>query len=144
MKGRDLALTDIEAAKKRLLSSGASLVLSKDGSLLEYNGPGISSLVSLLNSGQSLKGYSVADKVVGKAAALLMVYGGAESVYAEVISIPALSVFKRFGTKVLYKTLTDFIENSTKTGLCPMEQKALPLSFPEEAAEVFLRKGENR
>lgn len=136
-------MTDVESAKSRLLSSGASLVLSKDGRLYEYNGQGIAPLVSLLNSGKLFKGYSAADKVIGKAAALLMVYGGIESVYAGVISVTALRVFERFGTKISYGKLTDFIENRTKTGLCPMEQKALPLSSPEEAAEVFLHKGEN-
>ena len=84
-----------------------------------------------------LRGASAADKVIGKAAALLFVYGGIRQVYAGVISTPALEVFQQYGVVCEYGTLVDRIQNRKGDGLCPMETRAMTLTLPEEAYEVF-------
>ena len=42
-----------------------------------------------------MKGAAIADKVIGKGAAALMVLGGFKTVYADIISTPALVIAVR-------------------------------------------------
>ncbi len=81
---------------------------------------------------QFLQGAKIADKVVGKGAAALMVLGGVVEVHANVISRPALELLQRHGIEVSYLTLTDRIENRRKDGLCPVETLCLELDSPRE------------
>ena len=68
-----------------------------------------------------LKGASVADKVVGKAAAALMILGEVGELHADVVSRPALDLFADSGVRVSYGTAVPHIINRTKTGWCPLE-----------------------
>ena len=70
----------------------------------------------------------VADKVVGKGAAALMILGKVAGVYAAVISKPALDLLTEHNMNVKYDTLVPNIINRTHTGVCPVEQLCLPLS----------------
>ena len=84
------------------------------------------------------EGAEVADRVIGKAAAMLLCYGGVKSVFAGVISEPALCILRENGVAYRYDTLVPYIENRDKTGRCPMETCALPLTSLEEAYRVFM------
>ena len=70
----------------------------------------------------------VADKVVGKGAAALMILGKVAGVYAAVISKPALDLLTEHNMYVKYDTIVPNIINRTHTGVCPVEQLCLPLS----------------
>lgn len=70
----------------------------------------------------------VADKVVGKGAAALMILGKVAGIYAAVISKPALDLLTEHNIYVKYDTLVPNIINRTHTGVCPVEQLCLPLS----------------
>jgi hypothetical protein len=79
----------------------------------------------------------VADKIVGKAAAALMLLGGVKYVYASVISEPALALFGNSGVEVEYDEKVLFIENINKTGWCPMETACYDAKTPEEIYPVI-------
>lgn len=70
---------------------------------------------------------SLADKVIGKGAAALMVLGGVERVYADVISTPALMLLREAGIAVTFGQEVPRIENRTKIGLCPLESACVDL-----------------
>lgn len=123
---------------KQLLSEGASLVVVNGGGILTYNEHGIKTLLSLQSG--SLSGSFVADKIVGKAAAMMLVRGGTIEVYAEIISEPALAVFKRHKVICLYGTLVPNIINRDKTGICPMEQAVLGVDDIRRAYEILIEK----
>lgn len=72
-----------------------------------------------------LQGAQIADKVVGKGAAALMIHGGVSEVYAEVISEPALRLLLTHGVKCRYGQLTDRILNRRADGLCPVETRCI-------------------
>ena len=76
---------------KGLLSSGSySLVVKKNDRLFFSHDRGVKPLLSLLASEPDmLQGARLADKVIGKAAALLMVKGGVREVFGAVVSEPA-------------------------------------------------------
>ena len=86
------------------------------------------------------KGFSAADKVVGKAAAFLYVLLGVKEIYAHVISQTAMSVFKENHISFQYDISTDHIINRQGTGSCPMEEAVSGISRPEDAPEAIRRR----
>ena len=126
----------------------ARALLGKSGSLAAVNGDreysssarGIRPLTDLLCSDREmLRGASVADKIVGKAAALLMAAGGVKEVYAGTMGRAAAEVFERFGIKFSYANITEHIKNRAGTGMCPMEQTVRFISDPADA-EIAVRR----
>ena len=117
---------------------GHSLVLKTDtDEILVFNGRGIKDLMQLLQSQTSLnilKGAILADKVVGKAAAALMILGKIKAVYAENISEPALQLFASSAPEieVTYYNKVEYIINRPKTGWCPMELACKDAKTPTE------------
>lgn len=112
-----------------LHSGNYSLVVSKAGRITTHTGRGISDLYCLY---PGLEGADLADKVVGKGAAALMILGKVRSVHADVISEPALALLKRSNVSVAYSTLTPNIINRSGTGLCPVETLCLDCLTAEE------------
>ena len=104
------------------------------------NKRGIAPLLEYIENGENLKGFSVADKIVGKAAALLYVYLGVKCVYAQVLSQGAEEAFIKYGIPFEYSTKTDKIINRCGDGLCPMEQTVLNINDPSEAVIVLKNK----
>lgn len=123
---------------KQLLGEGAALAIVNGGGELTYNERGIKTLLSLQSG--SLTGAFVADKVIGKAAAMMLVRGGAIEVYAEIISEPALEVFKRHRVICLYGEVVPNIINRDKTGICPMEQAVLEVDDIAKAYKILVEK----
>lgn len=117
-----------------LLSGGAhSLVVVNGGQTRTFDGKGVADLYGLLTAEPSLlKGASVADKVVGKGAAALMIAGGVSEVYAAIISRPALELFRAEGLAPLYGTVVPNIINRRCDGICPVEALCLPCTTAAE------------
>jgi len=87
----------------------------------------------LLCSVDLMKGAILADKTIGKAAALLCVLGRAEGVYGRIMSKPAEQVLKQHKIKYKFGTETDNILNRPQTDICPMERLVEKIDSPEEA-----------
>ena len=94
---------------------------------------GIGFAAMLCNEKKDLSQGAVADKVVGKAAALLFVYLGVKVVYAETLSMGAKAVFEKYGINYSYANLTEYIINRKGDGLCPMELAVRNVDTPEMA-----------
>lgn len=93
-----------------------------NGGISAYGGRGISDLYRLLKDGNgTLRGALVADKVVGKGAAALMVLGGVKEVFAMTISVSALDLLEKSGVRTEYCTLVPNIINREGTDICPVE-----------------------
>lgn len=101
---------------------------------------GIKRLMTLTEEGFSLEKGFTADKVVGKAAAFLMVYLKAKNVYAETLSKEAYEVFEKYGVDFSYKYLVPFIINRAGNDICPMEKTVLGADSPEEAYKLLEQK----
>lgn len=115
-----------------------SLVVANHGSVETFDGRGIADLYRLLNESQALlDGADVADKIVGKGAAALMIEGKIRSVYADVISEPALQLFATSDVRVSYGKIVANIINRKADGICPVETLCLPCSTAREClAEI--------
>ncbi|MDE6407061.1 MAG: DUF1893 domain-containing protein [Anaeroplasmataceae bacterium] len=124
-------MTSLECAKKKL--EGNTVCLVKGESLFISQKRGVMPLIEFIESNVDFKDYSVADKIVGKAAAFLYAYLGVKEVYAEVLSKEAIPVFKKYNISFEYNILTDYIINRKGIGLCPMEEAVMNCSSKEEA-----------
>ncbi len=94
---------------------------------------GVAPLVAWYAEGTDLRGFSAADRVVGRGAAFLYILLGVTAVHAVVISAPALSLLTTYGITVTYDTCVDHIINRTGDGPCPFEHAVLDIEEPAEA-----------
>lgn len=106
----------------RILQDGNhSLVVAGDG-IRTFDGRGISDLYGLLTEHPGwLRGASVADKVVGKGAAALLILGGVRELFAGVVSTSALGLLKDSGIPVRFSQEVTHIVNRKGDGVCPVE-----------------------
>ena len=132
-------MTDLEIAKSELYDENLTLAIIKDGALLySTKSHRISGFLDAIeNCGENMKDASVADRVVGKAVALLCVYAKVKEVYAVVLSRKAMAVLKR--NKIAYRCgeLVENVLGTDKTGRCPFEKAAAAISDPEKAYRTF-------
>lgn len=125
---------------KEIIQNGSAVIAlrTQGGAIRTHTARGIKPLLELLAAEDApLCGATVADKVVGKAAAFLFVCGKIKCLYAGVLSIPAKAVLEKYGIPFTYGRLTDKILNREKNGFCPMETKVWDIETPEEAYEIL-------
>ena len=129
----------LERAKTLLSSTDSTIAVVSVDDVYTSQERGVKPLLHLLTEKKGfLKGASVADKVIGKAAALLMVLGEIKEVHTLIISEPAIKVFEKHNIPCFYDKKVDHIVNRTGDGLCPMETLCLYVEEPQEAFEKIL------
>ena len=126
-------MKDLERAKELLRRDGYTCVLVRGETVYTTSLRGVKPLLQWLDGGTQARGFRVADKVVGKAAAYLYVLLGIHAVHANVISEPAVEVLRHHGIGVSFDSCVAAIRNRTDTGFCPMEQAVMEVTTPEQA-----------
>ena len=133
-------MTDPERANRLLIERNCTVVLCRGERVYTDTRRGVAPLLALLDEGEDLRGFSAADKVVGKAAAFLYLRLGVTAVYGGVMSEPAYRLLTDHGVTAAYGTLTPAIRNRAGDGFCPMETVTLPLTDPTEAESAIRRR----
>ncbi|MDD6643571.1 MAG: DUF1893 domain-containing protein [Firmicutes bacterium] len=136
-------MNETERAIALLRQGDYSCVFCDRDRVLTDRRRGIAPILERIEAGESLHGMAVADKIIGKAAAMLLLCGGARSVYGEVMSEPAKALLEGADVEVAYGTLVKAIRNRTDTDICPMEKAVAALKTPAEAPAA-LRAALNR
>lgn len=131
-------MTDLELAKRNL--AGHTICLCKDGKLLTSDKRGISPMMDFIEEDRDFEGYSVADKIVGKAAAFLFVLAGVTEVYAEVVSSEGKRVLDEHGIPCSFSVMTENIVNRKGDGICPMESAVNEENDPKKAYALLKAK----
>ncbi len=131
---------DLEKAKELLTKGGYTCVLCKGETVYTATERGVKPLVDWILKNQEVSGFSAADKVVGKAAALLYVRMEVAAVYAKVMSRAAAETLQRYGIAATYDVMTEAVRNRTDTGLCPMEQTVMDIDEPNAALDAIRAK----
>ena len=127
-----------EALLNILNANGQSLVVLNNDSLSYYNGRGVSDLLALLtDEPERLKGAIVADKMIGRAAAVLMTAGGVQAVYTNLISTPAVAVFREAGIPVSFREEVPQILNRDRSGQCPIDALLNEAEDVDECVEIL-------
>lgn len=126
--------------KDILHSKESSLVVrSQDGVVTTYDKKGVRDLVWLLdNEPERLRDAKVADKVIGKAAAGLMVQGAVGEVYADVMSRLALPLLDKANIPYSYGELVERIIIPKGDDRCPLEKIVSEATTAQEV-ETMLR-----
>lgn len=124
-------MTDLLIAEKNL--GAHSICLCRDGKFFTDDGRGISPMIRFIAEGRELDGFSAADIIVGKAAALLFVRAGIAAVYGRVMSESALSFLKSNNVRCEYGTITEKIIDRQGTDICPMEKLCADIDDPQAA-----------
>jgi hypothetical protein len=138
-------MTDLEIAETELYEENLTLAIVKNGALLySTKSRRISGFLDAIEKcGENLQGASLADRVAGKAIALLCAYAKIKEVYAAVLSRKAQAIFKQNKIAFRWKELVDNVLDTTKTGMCPFEKAAGEISDPEKAYKTFKGLREN-
>lgn len=133
-------MNELTYVKQMLGMGDYTLVICSGGRVHVSEDKGIRPLLDTVLSDEEWKGAYAADKIVGKAAAMLYAKLGVAAVYAGVISKPAMRVFEKFGIEYEYGTFTPNIINREGTGMCPMEQLVKDCETADEAFEKLKNK----
>ena len=132
-------MTDLDIAKTELYEENLTLAIVKNSAVLfETKNHRISGFLDAVEKlGNKLEGASLADRVAGKAVALLCVYAGIREVYTAVLSRKAYAVFKEHKIGVQWKELVENVLDAEKSDVCPFEKAAADISDPEAAFKAF-------
>lgn len=121
-----------------LHKGGFSCVMKNREEIRTFTQRGVADLYDLYQAAPDfMKEASIADKVIGKGAAALMVLGGFKAVYADVISVPAINLLRESGVEVTFSQKVPHIINRDKSGWCPLETACHDLKSVEEMYPVI-------
>lgn len=129
----------LQEAVRRIEEEGAPCVFVRDGVILKNGaGAGVRPLIAAWEEEpELLRGTVIVDKIVGKAAAMMAVLGGAAGVCGLTMSAAARDYLAAHGVPAEYGTLAGRIINRDGTGLCPMETAVLDVDDPAEGCAVL-------
>lgn len=134
----DFLPEELAGLVKALKDGANTLVISNNGQTHSYRERGVATLFRLLSeSPETLNGALLADKVIGKGAAALMILGGVRLVYGEVVSQPAVELFKNSGVEFYCGLTVRNIANRAGTGICPVETLCAPCLTAEECLPLI-------
>ena len=132
----------VVSAKNLIENQKATCVVIKQGKILNIEQDrGVRPVIALYEQGL-LQDAVVVDKIIGKAAAMVLVLGGVSACYGVTMSSAALEYLKAHGVRAEYGTLTEHIINRKGDGICPMEQTVAEINDPNEALVALKAKME--
>ena len=122
--------------------TGNSLMVYKDGALVfQSSSKGIRPHLEAIDClGEDLRGTVMVDKIVGRAAALLILYSGAAEAHAAVLSAQGRRVLEMHGLSFTYAEEAEHIKMQDGRIYCPFEAMVQGLTDPEEAYKVIVEK----
>ena len=124
---------------KEILKKNNHSIVASNGYISDENGikPVI---VPMCEDISFFKDLEVADRIIGKASAMLLCLSGARKVYTPVLSRAGREIFDRYGVEVEYETLADYIVNRKGDGMCPMEMTVKDIDDLNEAFIALKKK----
>lgn len=106
-----------------------SVIMKRNGNIVTSMDNGVKPLISLsMTDAGALDGAFAADKVIGCAAAAILIMGGISECFGVLMSNGAIKLFKENGIAYFYDKSVPVIRNRDKNGVCPMEAMTLGLS----------------
>ena len=143
-------MTDLEKAKSLLFEENLTLAVVKNGEIIfKSKDKGIRPMFILATElkGKAKDG-ALADRVIGKGAAILAGYIGIKEIYTDLISQGGIERLDYYKIPYSMENSCEYIKNRDKTGYCPIEDISKdiedPLILIESIKEFFkkISKGE--
>jgi len=134
---------DLEMARELLRQGGFSFVVVRDGNVLvKESGPAVQPLAKFLDEhSEDVKGASLADKVVGRAVAILSVFYGIKAIFASLMSEGAVKFLQSHKIYYDYHTRVPVILNMQGDGPCPIEKSLVRIETPGEGMRILRERG---
>ena len=130
----------LEYAKQQLQTKHNTLTVLKRDASFETQEDSFHTILGKLREDKDFFSGSVAaSRLVGRASALLLLYGGVREVYAETVSIPAVECFRSHRVKIAYDHLIDRISPKDNALLASYESQCLDISSPFQAYSLLCR-----
>jgi len=129
-----------EELLKRLEEEGKALIILNSGiTVYSSKEAGLAGLLKATEEADPflLNGSIVADRVVGKAAALVAISFGAREVHAIVMSMPATDVLRRNSKIFSCINLVDEIKDKSGHAVCKFERMVYSIDDPKEAVRLL-------
>jgi len=125
-----------------LEETGNSLMIYRNGELIfESSLKGIRPHLKAINElGSRLEGSLMVDKILGRAAAFLMIYGRAGEAIAAVLSTPGRRVLEKYNLKFSYAEEVPHIKMENGVIYCPFERMVQGIDDPDEAYRAIVEK----
>ena len=133
-------MSDLTNAKRILTEGAHTCVLCRGDAVYTANDRGVKPLVDWLDSSLDLRGFSAADKVVGRATAFLYVLLWVKEVHSLVMSTPARQALEAGGIAATCDREVPGIINRRGDGPCPFEDAVLGITDPMEALTAIRKK----
>ncbi|MEG1242667.1 MAG: ECF transporter S component [Oscillospiraceae bacterium] len=109
------------------LENGSSCLVIKNKEIVySGEGRGVKPLIELYeNHPELLSDAFVIDKIIGRAAAVILILGGAKKAFGEVMSDGAIELLQKNGITAQFDKRVDTILNRAGNGMCPLEKASL-------------------
>ncbi len=124
-----------------------SCVIANGDDIRTFTRRGVADIYYLLNcEPEFLQNASLADKIIGKGVAALMIDGGVKKVYADILSQSALNLFRMNNIEIQYAELVHHIKNRDKSDWCPLEKSCKDtdsLLSIRKIIDIFIKKMSN-
>ncbi len=129
----------MESAKKMIADGDATFIVIRNGEIIHTaDGRGVRPIMQLLDSKpELLRGSVIVDKIIGKAAALLLKLGDAKRVYGELMSARARDYLQTNQMRPEYGRCIDVISNRAGDGICPLERAVCDTDDPVRGREIL-------
>jgi len=131
----EIAMDELEVAKQRLKDKNLNLVFIRDYEpIFETKKEGLSGLLQAIEKlNGDLSNTSVADRIIGKAAALIYDYLKVKAAFAITLSQDGLEILNTSRIRCEFEKLVPTILNMKKTDKCPFEKIVENISNSKEA-----------
>jgi len=132
-------MDDLELAENELKSRNMNLVIVKNGVVIfQSTASGMKGLLQAIEEyDEDLAGTAVADKIIGRAAAMLCVYSGVRSVFAITMTEGALRLLRKNRVAHKFEEYVRTLMNSQGTDICPFERAIRDIEDPKEAFKML-------
>ncbi len=137
-----IEMPDVSKGRQLILDGKAECVMMNNNEIIAVeSGRGLSPLLRMYDKHKSqMKDAVIVDKVIGRAAASIAIYGKARYVYGEVMSEDAVEYLKEHKIDSGYTLLVPRILNRKRNGLCPLEKSVEGINDPDKALTALRTK----
>ncbi|MBS5113045.1 MAG: DUF1893 domain-containing protein [Coprobacillus cateniformis] len=134
---------NLKSLQEKLNNEDLTLVAQIQDTIYTSQLKGIAPLINPMKENQLFfKDAIVVDRVIGKAAAMLLALSQVQYIYAYVLSRKAREILDAYKIDYDYEKLADYIVNRDHTGMCPMEKTVYDMTDLNEALAALIQKQE--
>lgn len=130
----------IKKGRRILVENGYTFVALKNDEIYSSMLHGIKPLVSkIFVSNDYFKDYVAVDRIIGRAAAILLIRSKVKYIHGFILSEPAKDLLDQYHVDYSYDRLVPYITNREGNRMCSLEASVLEVSDLEEGFKIICR-----